>query len=267
MSAQVVPEMMAERMAGAHKLPTVETPSAVVVAGLRKSFDPRPVLREVSFTLAAGRCLALLGPNGAGKTTLLRILATLAKPSEGRATVLGLDVAREASQVRRVVGFVGHAPMLYDELTVRENLRFFARMYGLRDGAERAEALLARVGMRARANERVRQLSRGQLQRVALARGILHDPALLLLDEPDTGLDEEATALLAALVAERGTQGQTTILTTHQLARGLALADEALVLVGGRVAYAGDSGGLSVEDIRALYERPRAARTAKGGPR
>jgi heme ABC exporter ATP-binding subunit CcmA len=266
MSAQLLPNHMAKHDADVGDIADAPAgaPLAVTVEGLRKTFDLRPVLRGVSLTLPAGRCLALLGPNGAGKTTLLRILATLAKPSEGRATVFDLDVVRDAQELRRRIGFVGHAPLLYDELTVRENLLFFARMFGLRDGAERADALLARVGMRARANERVRQLSRGQLQRVALARGILHDPALLLLDEPDTGLDEDATALLAELVAGRGAAGQTTIITTHHLERGLALGNDALVLVGGRVAYAGNSATLGVEDIRALYARSRAA---KGGQR
>ena len=163
----------------------------------------------------------MLGPNGAGKTTLLRILTTLAKPSAGRVLVEGLDAVTEANDVRRVVGYVGHQPHLYDELTARENLLFFARMYGLRDGARRAAKLLERVGLTAKAAQPVRTLSRGQAQRLALARGILHDPRLLLLDEPDTGLDDDANALLAALIRERANDGLTTIFTTHNLERGL----------------------------------------------
>jgi heme ABC exporter ATP-binding subunit CcmA len=231
----------------------VAIPAAVEAVGLGKLFDVRPVLRGVSFTVPAGGTLALLGPNGAGKTTLLRILATLAKPSSGEAFVAGLDVQRDADLVRRVIGYVGHQPYVYEDLTVEENLLFFARMYGLRDGKTRARALLDRVGLRAKACDRVRTLSRGQLQRLALARGILHAPEVLLLDEPDTGLDEDASALLADLIAERAADGQTTIFTTHQIERGLRMSDEALALVGGRVAYAGPSAELDVAAVRALY--------------
>ncbi len=234
----------------------------VAVERLEKRFDLRPVVRDVSFALPAGRTLALLGPNGAGKTTLLRLLATLVKPTAGHATLCGLDLVRDAADVRRLVGYVGHSPLLYEDLTARENLLFFARMFGLRDGAAVADRLLARMGLRARANDRVRLLSRGQLQRLALARGILHDPAVLLLDEPDTGLDEDATELLAALIRERAAAGQATLLTTHQLERGLALADEALVLVAGRAAHYGPARDLAAADVRAHYAVRRAA---KGG--
>ena len=228
-------------------------PMAIEVTGVSKLYGVRPVLRRVSFGVPAGQTVALFGPNGAGKTTLLRALATLTTLTNGRAAVAGLDVRADAPALRRIVGYVGHQPHVYDELTARENLLFFARMYGLRDGRERADALLERVGLRDRANDRARQLSRGQLQRLALARGILHDPAVLLLDEPDTGLDEEAGALLEALVRERAANGQTTLLTTHQLARGLALADRALVLVAGRLVNDGPAVQLAAADLSALY--------------
>jgi heme ABC exporter ATP-binding subunit CcmA len=228
-------------------------PQAIVVERLTKVFDARPVLRGVSFTLGQGRTLALLGPNGAGKSTLLRILATLSRPTGGRVTVMGHDLAREANAARWAIGYLGHQTGLYDELTARENLLFFARMYGLRDGAKRADALLARVGLRARANDRVGKFSRGQAQRLALARGMLHDPAVLLLDEPDTGLDEDALALLSELLDERTRQGQTTLFTTHQLARGLAQSHQTLVLLRGRVAYDGPSAALDLAAVRDLY--------------
>lgn len=234
------------------------TPPAVAVERAGKLYGVRPVLRGVSFAAPAGGTLALLGPNGAGKTTLLRALATLTTLTSGTARVAGLDVRQDAAEVRKIVGYVGHQPHLYDELTARENLLFFARMYGLRDGRERAERLIERVGLRAKANDRVRQLSRGQAQRLALARGILHEPAVLLLDEPDTGLDEEASALLEALLRERAANGQTTLFTTHQIERGLALADSAVVLVAGRVAYAGPARELSAGDVRALYGKGAA---------
>ncbi|MGE5333887.1 MAG: heme ABC exporter ATP-binding protein CcmA [Nitrososphaerota archaeon] len=231
----------------------MESRRAVVVSGVRKTYGLRPILRDVSFTADTGQCVAVLGPNGAGKTTLLRILATLTRPTRGSVLVAGSDALREAHEVRRNVGYVGHTPLLYDELTARENLLFFARMYGLPDGERRAEALLKRVGMRSRANDRVGTFSRGQAQRVALARGMLHDPAVLLLDEPDTGLDEDAITLLRELIAERGAAGKTTLLTTHTLERGLAWSDAAVVITGGRVAYAGASGEITLPDVRALY--------------
>ncbi|HKV84861.1 MAG TPA: heme ABC exporter ATP-binding protein CcmA [Ktedonobacterales bacterium] len=233
---------------------TQATPMSVAVTRAGKLYDLRPALRDISLTIPVGARVAMLGPNGAGKTTLLRILATLAKPSTGRVEIEGLDVVTEANDVRRVVGYVGHQPHLYDELTARENLLFFARMYGLRDGAQRAGKLLERVGLRAKANQRVRTLSRGQTQRLALARGILHEPRLLLLDEPDTGLDDDANALLAELIRERA-DSLTTIFTTHNLERGLALSDTTLVLVGGRVAHMGPARDLTVDAVRAWYTR------------
>jgi heme ABC exporter ATP-binding subunit CcmA len=228
-------------------------PDALRLERLVKSFDARPILRGLSYTLPAGRTLVIFGPNGAGKTTLLRTLATLARPTSGRALVAGLDVIDDANAVRRQVGYVGHQPHAYEELTARENLLFFARMYSLRDGAERASALLERVGLRARADDRVRAFSRGQAQRLALARGIIHEPAVLLLDEPDTGLDQEALALLERLVAERRERALATVLTTHNLERGLRLGDDALTLVRGRIAYAGVAAALDVAAVERLY--------------
>jgi heme exporter protein A len=239
-------------------LETREAPAAIRVERLVKSFDARPALRGLSFRVQPGAMLTIFGPNGAGKTTLLRILATLARPTSGSVEVAGFDAVREAQEVRQRVGYVGHQPHLYEELTARENLLFVARMYGLRDGATRADALLERVGLRAKAGERVRTFSRGQAQRLALARAALHEPELLLLDEPDTGLDEEALALLEGLLAERRARGQTTALTTHHLERGLRWASDALTLVSGRVTFSGPAAGLSVEMVRARYRGPQA---------
>jgi heme ABC exporter ATP-binding subunit CcmA len=232
-----------------------ETPVAIRVERLGKAFDARPALRAISFSVPAGATLAIFGPNGAGKTTLLRTLATLARPTSGQVEVGGYDAVREAQEVRLRAGYVGHQPHIYEELTARENLHFFARMYGLRDGKSRAEALLALVGLMAKANERARTFSRGQAQRLALARGLIHEPEVLLLDEPDTGLDEDALALLERIIAERRARGQTTALTTHNLERGLRLASDALTLVAGSVAYAGPADGLTLADARMLYQK------------
>ena len=160
------------------------------IKGLKKTYNLRPILRDIDMVLDQGKCMALLGANGAGKTTLLRILACLTKPEAGTVRIGGLDIGQEAQQIRLLVGFVGHQPNLYDELTVIENLLFFGRMYSVKKARERAAALLQRVGLARRSNERVATLSRGQLQRLSLARALLHSPQLLLLDEPDAGRRE-----------------------------------------------------------------------------
>lgn len=235
------------------------TPAAIRVDRLVKAFGVLPALRGVTFSVAPGATMTIFGPNGAGKTTLLRTLATLARPTSGVVEVAGFNAVTEAHEVRLRAGYVGHQPHVYEDLTARENLLFFAKMYGLRDGASRVDALLAQVGLRSKAGERVRTYSRGQAQRLALARGMIHDPDVLLLDEPDTGLDEDALALLEQVITDRRARGQTTVLTTHNLERGLRMASDALALVVGRVVYAGPADGLSVEALRALYRKGGAA--------
>jgi heme exporter protein A len=235
---------------------------AVVARDVRKTFEFKPVLRGVSLTVPVGATVALLGPNGAGKTTLLRILATLARPNAGEITIDGLDLRRDAQALRQRIGFLGHQPMLYEELTAEENLDFFARMYGLQHRQARVGSLLERVGLRAKAKDRARDLSRGQTQRLALARALLHEPSLLLLDEPDSGLDEQGVALLEEVLCERAAVGQTTILTTHDLAWGLRIADRAVALVAGRVTYDGTA-ALSPDEARMAFQW----RETRGGAR
>jgi heme ABC exporter ATP-binding subunit CcmA len=231
----------------------LEQAKSVEITRVRKAYGLRPVLRDVSFDVLAGQCVAVLGPNGAGKTTLLRVLATLTRPVQGSVAISGYDALRDAQIVRRLVGYVGHTPLLYDELTARENLLFFARMYSVPQAESRVDMLLERVGMGSRANDRVGTFSRGQAQRVSLARGILHDPQVLLLDEPDTGLDEDALTLLHKLISERQAVGATTLLTTHTLERGLLWSDMVVVLTNGRVSHSGASGEVTVPELRKLY--------------
>ncbi len=237
--------------------------SLVTISGLTKRYELRPVLSEVTCRLAAGATLALLGPNGAGKTTLLRILATLTKPSAGRATVASADVVRDASEVRRLIGYVGHQPGVYPDLSGLENLLFFAQVYGIADGPARARFMLDKVGLLAKSHDRVRTYSRGQVQRLALVRGLLHEPRLLLLDEPETGLDADAVSLLSRLIQERRAAGHSTIFATHQLERGLQESDEALVLVAGRAAYSGPAGGLNASLVAEIYSRHSNRRVAR----
>jgi len=187
----------------------------VVVDGLARSFGSREVLRGLDLAVAPGCFLLVLGANGAGKTTLLRILATLLRPGAGQVRVAGADVREDPAAVRRVVGMVGHSPLLYGDLTVDENLRFFAGMYGVDAAADRIACLLERLKLTPRRRDRVRDLSRGMRQRAAVARALLHRPSVLLLDEPYEALDECARLLLDGILDEHC--GRTTIvLATHE---------------------------------------------------
>ena len=228
--------------------------NAVVIHNLKKSYALKPVLRNIQLTLPMGQRLALLGANGAGKTTLLRILAGLAKPDAGTVSIFGLNCKEDAQQIRSLVGLVAHQPYLYEELTPLENLLFFAHMYNVTHAQERAHDLLQRVGVAKRAHDRVQALSRGLIQRVAWARALLHSPRLLLLDEPDTGLDQEGTVLIDSLLAEYFQQGGSILFTTHQLERALQLADSIVVLGHGRVAYQAETTNLDLETLRSAYQ-------------
>jgi len=198
--------------------------------------------------------MALMGANGAGKTTLLRILACLTSPSSGSARIEGWDIEREAQRVRRLVGFVAHQPYLYDELTAEENLLFFSKMYAVKDAGKRTAQLLLKVGLEKRAGERVSVLSRGQVQRLSLARALLHAPRLLLLDEPDTGLDEEGLGLVEQVLVEHSAGGGAVLFTTHQLERALKLADHLVMLSKGRIVMQEKTAGLELEKMRQEYQ-------------
>jgi len=206
----------------------------VAVEGLSRRFGRREVLRDVALELPQGAFLLLLGANGAGKTTLLRILAALLLPSSGRAEVAGHDVRAEPAGVRRAVGYVGHAALLYRDLTAAENLRFYADMYGLPDPAARAAEMLDRVELRRRSHDAAGELSRGMRQRLAIARALLHDPSVLLLDEPYGGLDDRAAAVLDGILEEHA--GRTTVvLVTHEPSRPMRWATVAREVRDGRL--------------------------------
>jgi heme exporter protein A len=198
--------------------------------GLERRYGERAALSDVSFSLEPGQTLGLFGPNGAGKTTLLRILATLLRPHGGSVRVLGGALPSEAWKVRGHVGYVGHDPLLYRELTGRENLTFHARLFKV--GPRRVDEMLEAVGMQRRANDPVRELSRGMVQRLSAARALLHDPPLLLLDEPYSGLDPAARELLDPLIGKPS--GRTRVLASHDLESGAAESDIALGLRAGR---------------------------------
>ena len=231
------------------------------IQGLKKSYSLKPVLRGINLDICRGEGMALLGANGAGKTTLLRILAGLTRPGAGTIRVNGLDIVRDAQPARHLVGFVAHQPYLYDELTALENLLFFGRMYAVKQVHERAAELLNRVGLARRAHERASTLSRGQVQRLSLARALLHSPQLLLLDEPDTGLDEEGNELLANILYEHTGHGGTTLFTTHNLEHALNWSNQVAMLNAGRVVYTRETEGLELDTLQKVYRevlKPRA---------
>ena len=223
--------------------------AAIVLDGMGRDYGERPALRDVTLSLAAGATLAVLGPNGAGKSTLLRVLATLLRPHAGRARVLGRELPGEGWAVRGRVGFLGHEPLLYRDLSGRENLRYHARLHGA--GERRVTELLEGVGMDARAEEPVRQLSRGMVQRLAVARAVLHEPELLLLDEPRANLDPGAEGLVEALIGRASSA--TRVITSHDPATTVREADLVLGLKGGRVAFLRPPGDVGAGPIGALY--------------
>jgi len=222
---------------------------AVALEGVGRAYGERVALREVSFTLPAGATVAVFGANGAGKTTLLRILAGLLRPHAGRAAVLGAELPREAHRARGRIGLVGHEPMLYRDLTVRENLRFHARLHGVDE--RRPEALCEQVGLAARADDPVRTLSRGMTQRAAICRAVLYAPELLLLDEPLANLDPGGAVAVAPLIGRAA--GPARVLISHDAEQGLAEADWVLGLRGGRQAIWAPAASVRLADVRGLY--------------
>ena len=211
--------------------------NACVVAAenVYRTFAWTPVLRDISCTVGVGQALAIFGPNGAGKTTLLRILATLLRPSSGSLRLFELPA--HDPRVRRRIGFLGHDSFLYPDLTPVENLRFYARAYRLDDASARIHAMLDYVGLQDWATTPIRSLSRGMEQRLALARTLLHEPDLLLLDEPYTGLDHEAVQLLHTTLLRAKQAGKTIVFSSHDFERGLALCSRALILSRGRIVW------------------------------
>ena len=220
-----------------------------------KAFGLRPVLRGVDLRVSEGEFLTLFGPNGAGKTTLLRILSTLSRPTTGQVRIGGYVLPQQAGAVRSILGVVSHQPLLYGDLSAEENLRFYARMYGLPPDVQetRIPEVIEAVGLRRRTMDLVRTFSRGMQQRLAIARAILHDPQVLLLDEPYTGLDQDAAAILDTVLREVATQGRTVVMTTHDLARGLAMGDRVAILSKGKIAYDAPSSALGVVAFADLY--------------
>ncbi len=225
------------------------TEPAVALQDAGRAYGERVALARVTLELPRGATLAVFGANGAGKTTLLRILATLLRPHTGSVQVLGSALPRDGWKVRGRIGLLGHEPLLFRDLTVRENLRYYARLHAV--GAARIDTLLEAVGMLRRADEPVRSLSRGMVQRVAICRAVLHAPELLLLDEPFANLDPGAAGAVEPLIGRAG--GAARVLISHDVEQGLAGADVVLGLRGGRPDLLAPAASVGVDDVRGLY--------------
>ncbi len=242
------------------------TPSSapvIAVRGLVKRFGIKTVLKGMDFQAEEGEFVALLGPNGAGKTTFLRILASLSRPSAGDVRVKGHRLPQQATAVRRRLGFVSHQPLLYGDLSGEENLRFYARLYSLPNANERIAAVLKMVGMYRHRRDLVRTYSRGMQQRLAIARALLPDPDVLLLDEPYTGLDQDAAAMLDEILARVSTQKRTVVLTSHDLSKAALLASRFDVLARGKIAASAGRGEISDAELLDFYRGALASAEAE----
>jgi heme exporter protein A len=232
--------------------------NALEIDAVWKYFGDYPALRDIGFNVSAGSVVALLGRNGAGKTTLLRILAGLSKPSKGSVRIHGSEVREEPT--RRRIGVLGHGISLYDELTATENLVLFGKLYGLDNAVKHAHQWLERTGLERVRDGLVREFSRGMRQRLAVARTFLHDPEVLLFDEPFTSLDDRAIAVLQSLILEAQARGSTVVMSTHQLREAIQLATHIALIRKGQLAYAGERRQEMLDDPMWLY------RTFEGEP-
>jgi heme exporter protein A len=236
---------------------------ALAVAGLRKRFGRTYAIDDVTLDIPAGAAVALFGANGAGKTTLLRLCSTLLRPTAGSVSVFGKDAGADGAAVRRRIGVLAHDSFLYADLSASENLLFYARLFGLDDPATRVAAMLERLDLVGWSQRPVRTLSRGLAQRCALARALLHQPELLLLDEPFSGLDLHASSGLHDVLAHAHRAGTTIVMSTHDLPQGLALCSTALVMRAGRVAFHGAVAAAEHASFTAEYRQLVAGRAAE----
>jgi heme exporter protein A len=230
----------------------------IEVKKLVKRFGLKNILRGLDFSVEPGEFVALLGPNGAGKTTFLRILATLSRPSMGHVKVAGHHLPHEAAQVRAKLGVVSHMPLLYPDLTAEENLRFYAQMYGIANYQPRITEVLEMVGLENRRKDLVRTFSRGMQQRLAIGRAVIHDPEVMLFDEPYTGLDQDASEMLDEVLRTVAAEGRTVVMTSHDLARAEDLATRFDILSRGVIAASATQEDLQNTNLLAFYKQALA---------
>ena len=227
----------------------------IQVAKLIKRFGLKTVLRSLDFEVAYGEFVAILGPNGAGKTTFLRVLSSLSRPSQGIVRIAGYRLPDQAAYVRKRLGVVSHLPLLYGDLTAEENLRFYGKMYGVDDLLERIDEVLKLVGLSRRRRDLVRTFSRGMQQRLAIARSVLHDPEVMLFDEPHTGLDQEACNMLDNVLKEVAARGRTVVMTSHDLSRAADLASRFDILSRGKIVASVQREDISTNQLLTFYRK------------
>jgi heme exporter protein A len=227
----------------------------ITVQKLVKRFGLKNVLRGLDFQVEQGEFVALLGPNGAGKTTFLRILSSLSRPSMGIVRIAGYNLPNQAAAVRSRLGVVAHLPLLYGDLTAEENLRFYARMYGVQKINERTLEVLDLVGLKHRRRDLVRTFSRGMQQRLAIGRAVLHDPEVMLFDEPHTGLDQDACFMLDSVLREVAVRGRTVVMTSHDLARAADLASRFDILSRGVITRSVQRTEIDTDDLLSFYRQ------------
>ncbi len=227
----------------------------ITAKALTKQFGPFRALRGVDLDIRPGEFVTIVGPNGAGKTTLLRILATLSRPTDGHVSIAGHALPKGAEAARRQIGLLSHQPLLYGDLTAEENLRFFGRMYDVPKLEARIVEQLDGVDLLDRKNDRARTFSRGMQQRLAIARALLHDPSVVLLDEPFTGLDPHASDRLEELLHTLNNGERTVVMTIHDLERGWAMCNRALVLARGKIVYEARTNEVDVATFRSEFRR------------
>jgi len=231
-----------------------ETQSTVIaVTGLTKTFGNLYALRNLSFSLNKGEFLTIFGPNGAGKTTLIRILSTITKASSGEIKIADLSFEDDSEKLRRQIGVIAHQTFLYENLTAEENLRFYGKLYDVENLSKKIDTILSEVGLELRKRDFVRTFSRGMQQRLAIARAMLHEPSILLLDEPYTGLDQHSSVMLTNWLNRLRSSEQTILMVTHDLEQGMELADRIAILVNGQLVFNQEQRGVDVKKFRKTY--------------
>lgn len=227
----------------------------IEVKKLTKRFGPKVVLQGLDFQVDQGETVALLGPNGAGKTTFIRILASLSRPLTGLVRIAGYDLPAQAVEVRKRLGFVSHLPLLYGDLTAEENLTFFGRVYSIPNLEDRIQEIISLVGLERWKQDLVRTYSRGMQQRLAIARAVLHNPEVILFDEPHTGLDQDASTMLDRVLRDVAVRGRTILITSHDLGRVSGLAKRFDVLIRGKIAASINHTDLGNGNILDFYQQ------------
>ena len=227
--------------------------TVIAVSGLTKTFGNLYALRNLSFSLNKGEFLTIFGPNGAGKTTLIRILSTITKASSGEIKFADLSFEDDSEKIRRQIGVIAHQTFLYENLTAEENLRFYGKLYDVENLTQKIETILSQVGLELRKKDFVRTFSRGMQQRLAIARAMLHEPSILLLDEPYTGLDQHASGMLSNWLNRLRSSEQTIIMVTHDLEQGMELADRIAILVNGQLVFNQEQREINLKKFRQTY--------------